>query len=69
MLGKHMKFLTLLAKPLGANLKIYEYTTVYSYRHILLMRENLQSIFLPLITMDHAVLKQYICDPPVILQC
>lgn len=26
MLQKHMKFLTLLAKPLGANLKIYKYT-------------------------------------------
>lgn len=32
--------------------------------HILLTRENLQSMFLSLTTTEHAVLKQYICDSP-----
>lgn len=36
--------------------------------HMLLTRENLQSMFLFLMTMEHAVLKQSVI-PHIILQC
>lgn len=36
--------------------------------HILLTRESLQSAFLPLISMEHAVLKRSICDSHIPLQ-
>lgn len=65
MLQKHVRFPTLSAKTLGENLKIYEYMhNTQLQTHILLTRENLQSMFLSLTTTEHAVLKQYICDSP-----
>lgn len=57
------------AKILGENLKIYKYTyNIQLQIHMLLTRENLQSMFLFLMTMEYAVLKQSVI-PHVILQC
>lgn len=52
-------------KILEENLNLYKYThNIQLQTHMLVTSQSLQSLFLSLSTMEHAILKQSLCDSP-----